>query len=86
MGTVFEIGYAKGYATGKFEFSHDRFVIAYSVQHDASVGFNLMITEAVDGFATSPIELEALLLLIEEDNQDKLAALKAAKQIPLSEI
>ena len=82
MGTVFEIGYAK--AT-KRRFTKPG-IIAYSVQQDARVGFNLMITEAVDGFANSLEELFNLIELVEANDEETLAVLKAAKQIPLSEI
>ena len=85
MGTIFEIGFAKGYWDGT-AIEKARFVIAYSVQQDARVGFNLMITEAVDGFASSLIELENLLALIEANDEETLEALKETKQIPLSEL
>ena len=81
MGTIFEIGFAKGtYCTD------DKYTIAYSVQRDARVGFNLMITESVDGFANSLAGLFDLLTLIEMRDDEKLRELKEKNLIPLSEI
>ncbi len=86
MGTIFEIGFAVGVSATNPADLIDIPVVGYSIQQDASVGFNLMITESLTGLANSHEELFTILDLIKAGEFQTLRTAKEAKQIPLSEI